>query len=251
MEVNEVEISWARKALRFIGRKRQGETYVEWITIMKENMVRLKTLSQADHVLIIRKEDELTASIILPDENSNIEHIDPFVIEITADVDEPLYINAAADSLDKKLVNLLDSANSVVLLPLNEVDIQGCLVLAWAEDFRFSNDFKEFVEACLERIREDISLSRTHYSLEELKVRFNSILQAVPQSIAFMDNTGQNSWINDKASKLFSLPGGNVSPHLLSSAMHKLRSEAVNKEEILKRGQELFQSKDKKIDDWQ
>lgn len=251
MKVNEIGVNWARRALSFIGRQRHDESYVECTAIIKENMIALKSLAEADHVLLIKREDLLTASMSFADENSGTERIDPAVLKIIEGSNEPLYINAQAAVLDESLLSLLNGADSVVFLPVNEIDVQGCLVLIWSDYFDFSADFKEFIQVCLERIRENIKLSRTYYSLEELKVRFNSILQAVPQSIAFIDDTGQNSWINDKASALFTLPGGNVSPHLLAGAMHKLRADAVNKEEILKRGQELFRSKDKKIADWQ
>ena len=251
MEVNEIEVNWAKRALDFIGRESQSETYKEWATIMEQNMIHLKSLAEADAVLIIKKEDEITASIVLPDQITIKRYIDPSILKIADDCGEPMYFNNSFEQFDKELINELKDASSVVLLPVNEIDMQGCVVLVWYNNFDFNSDFKEFIRACLSRIREIIKLSRTYYSLEELKMRFNSILQAVPQSIAFVDDSGQNGWINDKAADLFDIPGGNVPPYLLAPAMQKLRSEADNKDEIFKRGQEFFKSKDKTIDSWE
>lgn len=251
MEVNQIAINWAKRALNFIGQERPDEAYEKWNVIMKKNMVRLKSLAEADRVLIIRREDEVTARVIFPEDTArSTEYVEPAVIRITEDKHAPLYFNEPSEQLDKNLFSIIKSGEAVVLLPINEFDIQGCMVLIWDRDFDFNSDFREFTEVCLSRMTETVRLARTYYSLEELKVRFNSILQTVPQSIAFIDDSGQNSWINDHAAKLFSLPGGNVSPFLLAPAMQQLRTSAVNKDEIFKRGQELFQSKDKKIANW-
>lgn len=245
-------VNWAKRALGFIGQESHGEAYEKWSVIIKKNMVRLKALAEADRVLIIRKEDEVTARIIHPEDTARSkEYVEPAVLSVIADKHVPLYFSDPSGQLEKGLLSVIKGGESVVLLPINESDIQGCMVLVWDDGFDFNDDFKEFIAVCLSRMTETVRLAHTYYSLEELKVRFNSILQTVPQSIAFIDDSGQNSWINDHAAALFSLPGGNVSPFLLAPAMQKLRTTAINKDEIFKRGQELFQSKDKKIADWQ
>ena len=249
MPVNQMPVNWAKRALNFIGQERQNETYEEWTAIMKKNMVQLKSLTEADQVMIIRKEDELTASVIVPG-GDNKENIDPSVIELIEGHLEPLYLNKPYQQLNKHLLNIINNAAAVVILPMKEIDVEGGLILIWQDDFDFNEDFKEFIAACLARIRETVKLSRTHYSLEELKVRFNSILQAVPQSIVFIDDSGQNSWINDQAASLFNISGGNVSPSVLAAVMHNLRANADNSADIFKRGQEVFQSKEKKADNW-
>jgi len=249
MPVNQMPVNWAKRALNFIGQERQNETYEEWTAIMKKNMVQLKSLTEADQVMIIRKEDELTASVIVPGGESK-ENIDPSVIELIEGHLEPLYLNKPYQQLNKHLLNIINNAAAVVILPMKEIDVEGGLILIWQDDFDFNEDFKEFIAACLARIRETVKLSRTHYSLEELKVRFNSILQAVPQSIVFIDDSGQNSWINDQAASLFNISGGNVSPSVLAAVMHNLRANADNSADIFTRGQEVFQSKEKKADNW-
>ncbi|WP_158799175.1 response regulator [Pedobacter sp. L105] len=250
MELNQIAINWAKRALNFIGQKRGIDVYEEWTTIMKKNMVQLKHLAEADRVIIVRKEDEITARAIFHDNLTSEELIDPSILKVAKEKYDPLYFDRPSAQLDKDLLSWLKNPSAVAILPVSEIDVRGGILLIWDKEFDFNEDFREFIDACLSSIKETIKLSRTHYSLEELRLRFNSILQAVPQSIVFVDDSGQNSWVNDQASKLFAIPGGNVSPQQLAPAMQRLRTAADNKAEILKRGQELFQSKDKRIDNW-
>ena len=249
--MNPTEINWAKKALTFIGRENQIDDYEEWITIMRAHMIQLKLLSEADRGVIIRKDDELTAHIFYLTGIDSGNFIDPSVMSVMQGKDQPVYVNRPFGNLDKHQLALFQNAAAIAILPVNEIDIQACLILMWDAPFDFTEDFKEFIQVCLSRTRETVKLSRTHYSLEEIKARFNSILQAVPQSIAFIDDSGQNSWVNEHAARLFQIPGGIVSPELLATAMQNLRTSADNKDDIFKRGLELFQSKDKKIDNWQ
>lgn len=251
MGIDQVTINWAKRALNFFGQKHESEAYEEWTAIMKKNMIQLRLLADADRVMILRKEDEQTARVIHPDDHISEHFIDPALLKVAKGINDPLYFNQPALQFEKDLLALWKNPSAVAILPVSEIDVRGGIILLWDKDFDFNDDFREFIDVCMARIKETIRLSRTHYSLEELKVRFNSILQAVPQSIVFIDDSGQSSWINEHAAGLFEIPGGNVSPVLLATAMQSLRANAENNKEIFKRGQELFQSKDKRIDNWQ
>ena len=213
--MNPTDINWAKRALTFIGRENQIDDYEEWITIMRAHMIQLKLLSEADRAVIIRKDDELSAHIFYLTGIDSGNFIDPSVMSIIQGKDQPVYVNRPFGNLDKHQLALFQNAAAIAILPVNEIDIQACLILMWDTPFDFTEDFKEFVQACLSRTRETVKLSRTHYSLEEIKARFNSILQAVPQSIAFIDDSGHNSWVNERAARLFQIPGGIVSPNFL------------------------------------
>ncbi|TDQ06329.1 response regulator [Pedobacter metabolipauper] len=248
MDENRAAINWAKRALKFISQELQSETYEGWSTIMKKNTILLKSLAEADRLLIVKKEDEVTLSVVVPGESVKKKYIDPEALKNVND--QAIFSDMPFLELDINLTAQFKNAAAAVLIPFHEIDFQGCLVLEWDSQFDFNDDFKEFIQACLLKIKETLKLSRTYYALEELKVRFNSILQSVPQNIVFIDDSGKNSWINDKAAKLFGIPGGNVSPAVLAGLMQKLRATADNHEEISKKGQALFQSKDKHISDW-
>ena len=243
-------INWAKKALNFINKLGTVNGIESWESITRRSTFHLHQFTGASQMLIIKVEDHITAHIIGADGDEAI-YIDPAVFS-GLDSDKPQYFQYPFSRIDHKLAAQLHSAESLVLFPIINSNVKGYILLAWEEQFEFSEDFIEFAETCLARINEAIGLSNTYYSLEELKVRFNAILETVPQSVVFVDDSGNNSWINGHATKLFGLKTtGNVVPNALAEAMLKLRNSASNKQEIYKRGMELFKSKERKIDNWQ
>ena len=251
MQQELVSINWAKRALNFIARVGVSDIYEQWHTLMQRSMLCLKSLAAADSILFINKEDAVTARVI--DHNflkGNLVYIDPALLSTFAATKNPQYFQLPDHQLNDELVALLKSPASLTVLPVKQLDVDGYMILSWKQQFDFDEDFEEFIDSCLNKINETVKLARTYYSLEELKVRFNAILQTVPQSIVFIDDSGKNSWLNGNAAKLFAMEGGSVIPAKLSEAMLKLRGTASNKEEIFKRGMELFQSKDKSVSDW-
>ncbi len=219
---------------------------------MQRSMMYLRALSGASTVLLFKIEDSITIRVFTPESPENdVVYVDPAVLAAFIGDDEQQYFHEPYPNISPKTIELLNTPASLAVLPIVEGDIKGYILLAWESSFTFDDDFKEFIQSCVAKINESARLSTTYYSLEELKVRFNGILQTVPQSIVFADDTGKNSWINDHAAKLFNLPTGNVQPALLSAAMQQLRDGATNKEEIFRRGMEFFKSKDRRIDNWQ
>lgn len=250
MQQNSININWAKQALTFIARLGVVENYQEWFAIMQRSMVYLQELSGANHIVLLKNEDALTTRAIgVNTSKEDVVYIDPGLLSNFTQGLEPHCFEETLD-LPAKLLNLVGTPLCLMALPIQQLDINGYIVLAWENKFDFSDGFKEFANACLDKINETIRLTRTYYSLEELKVRFNAILQTVPQSIVFIDDSGNNSWVNDQASKLFGIDGGNVIPMQLSAAMQQLRAKASNKEEIFRRGMELFKAKDKSVSDW-
>lgn len=246
-----LEINWAKRALDFISRLGVTDHFEKWEVIMQRCMSHLIDLSGAAQVVLLKKEDLLTLSVINFDSaNKPGVYVDPVILDSLHLHDQPQYFQHPYTQELSELLVLLNLPVSFIALPFMDAEKAGCIFLGWKEGFDFSDDFMAFCVSCMGRINETTRLSATYYSLEELKVRFNAILQTVPQSIVFIDDSGNNSWLNDHAGKQLNLPGGYVLSAHLSEAMQKLRSSATNKEEIFRKGMELFQSKDKKIDSW-
>jgi signal transduction histidine kinase/CheY-like chemotaxis protein len=252
LQQNTVTINWAKQALNFIASLGVVASYQEWFDLMQRSMTYLQELSGADHIVLVKNEDSITTRLIaINTTKDDIIYVDPELLANLTRHTEPICFENPIENLPAKLLKLVGSPLCLMALPIKQMDINGYILLAWQNHFDFTDDFKEFATACLNKINETIRLTRTYYSLEELKVRFNAILQTVPQSMVFIDDSGNNSWINDQASVLFKIDGGNVAPMQLSAAMQQLRARASNKEEIFRRGMELFKSKDKSVKDWQ
>lgn len=252
MQEQITDLNWAKLALNFISNVGAADHYEAPEAIIKRSMIHLQHLSGAQEVMFIKNEDALTAKIIKPvAEKQETVYIDPIALLAFKDQEQPSFLQLSQLSLNPILLSLIQSPATIAVLPVTQTDMNGYILLSWNNCFNFNDDFSAFIKACLDKINETVKLSGNHYALEELKVRFNTILQTVPQSVVFIDDTGKNSWINEQAAKLFNIQGGNILPAKLAEAMQQLRSKATNKEEIFKRGMELFQSQDKKVKDWQ
>ena len=244
-------INWAKRALQFITRMGIAAGYEDWERILLRSMTSLKEFSGASQVILIKNEDALTFRVIDPEDLDNeVNYLDPVLFKDYVSSTDPLFYEQPF-TVEPKLLHLLGNPHCFSVWPVKQDNNDGLILLSWKDCFDFTADFIEFSTSCLAKINETAQLSNTYYSLEELKVRFNSILQTVPQSIVFIDDSGKNSWVNDNAAKLFALPSGNNIPATLSTAMQQLRNSASNKEEIFRVGMELFRSKDKKVDNWQ
>ena len=213
-------------------------------------MGNLKSFSFAAKVVLIKIEDAVTTRLIdLDQPDLNTSYIDASLFRSFESISKPLLLERPFQA-NTKLIELLDNPNCFALLPVRHISGEGLIVLSWDGCFEFSEEFSEFLTSCLAKINETAELSNTHYALEELKARFNAILQTVSQSIVFIDDSGKSSWVNDKAAQLFQLENGSNAPAKLSAAMQELRNTADNREEIFRIGMELFKSKDKAISDW-
>ncbi|RZK41386.1 MAG: response regulator [Pedobacter sp.] len=249
MRNDDTNINWAKQALTFIAKVSVYEGYQDWFSILQLSMANLKYLSGAEEVKLIKYEDELTISLFGIGTLKNApKYVDPRTFKLFSQQTTPLFLDDM--STLGKYVDVFSNPQTVVVFPIEEINVTGYIILTWQKPFDLSADFKEFSNACLVKIRETIRLTQIYYSLEELKVRFNAILQTIPQGVVFIDDSGKNSWVNEPAAKLLSIEGGHVAPTLLSMAMNQFRAKANNKAEILQKGLEIFKSAEKKIEDW-
>ncbi|MHA4894432.1 response regulator [Pedobacter sp. PWIIR3] len=227
-----------------------AERFQTWEWIMQKSVVALKDISQASKALLIRNEDTLTSRIInLDTDMGQMTYLDPVILQDLSAAREPQFYVTPFE-VNTNLLGLLENPYCFAVFPVKHSNGDGFIFLAWEKCFEFSEDFIEFANSCLDKINEISRLSNTYYALEELKLGFNAILHTVPQCIVYIDDSGKNSWINDRAATLFKLDSGSVVPAKLSEAMQHLRNSASNKEEIFRTGMEIFKSKNKKISNW-
>ncbi|RZK82611.1 MAG: response regulator [Pedobacter sp.] len=251
MSDNQSNINWAKAALKFINHMGLVDKFEAWDSIVLRSTAAIKEFSSAFKVLLVKQEDAVTSRIIDPEaDNGQVNYANPELflpfkgVETVQFFEKPVQANS-------KIYEMLGAPYCFAVLPVRQEQHEAFIFLAWNDCFEFTEDFAEFANTCRNKINELAVLSDTYYALDELKVRFNAILQTVPQSIVFIDDTGKNSWLNDHAGKLFNLKGGNVLPSALSSAMQELRNTAVNREEIFKVGMKLFSSENKSVVNWQ
>jgi len=149
-------INWAKKALNFINKLGTVNGIESWESITRRSTFHLHQFTGASQMLIIKVEDHITAHIIGADGDEAI-YIDPAVFS-GLDSDKPQYFQYPFSRIDHKLAAQLHSAESLVLFPIINSNVKGYILLAWEEQFEFSEDFIEFAETCLARINEAIGL---------------------------------------------------------------------------------------------
>lgn len=135
-------------------------------------------------------------------------------------------------------------------LPINENGFCGGIQLlpnsALAED----SGFREFLQTAWTGLKEVAYLVQSYYILDELKARFNTILETVPQGVVFIDEGGKNGWLNTNAARILHLESGENQPMAISTAMQELRNTAVNKDDIAKEGARFFSTPGQSIRGW-
>jgi signal transduction histidine kinase len=237
---------WLRKIVEFMRCLDQVEN-ADANDILKIPLLKLQELSAADDIFFIELKDPVTATVTYAFPGpAPLTMIDPvFFDNISGTM--PMYFGGKPFP---ELNTGSSDTGSTVILPLTGNNPKSCVILIWHEPVQFSSEFKEFVDISFSVVRRIAKVSTVFYSIEQLEVYFNAILQTVPQSIIFIDNSGSRSWVNENASQLLDLPSGIVEPALLASKMQSFRSLASNREEIFERGMQLFQLGRKVTGDW-
>ncbi|EHQ24534.1 PAS/PAC sensor hybrid histidine kinase [Mucilaginibacter paludis DSM 18603] len=137
-----------------------------------------------------------------------------------------------------------------VFLPLNEAHFKGALILYWSAAFEVDDLIAEFLNHAWVALRDVICLMQTQYDIEELSTRFNAIMETTPQGIVFVDDSGKGAWVNKQASQILGVNNDKNEPLAISMAMTRLRSAAINQEEIQREGMKLFSSPNQSLLDW-
>ncbi|HEY9641787.1 MAG TPA: ATP-binding protein, partial [Coleofasciculaceae cyanobacterium] len=76
------------------------------------------------------------------------------------------------------------------------------------------------------------------------------MLETIPQGIAFVDESGEQGWINQTAATQLDLPQGSVEPTVLAQAMTALRMTADHPEDLATQAAQFFSQPHVEIRDW-
>ncbi|HEY9837514.1 MAG TPA: diguanylate cyclase, partial [Vampirovibrionales bacterium] len=111
------------------------------------------------------------------------------------------------------------------------------------------------LQRCLESLRGELRMllqfQETTWRLERTTIRLGAILETIPQGVIFVDDQGEQSWLNPSAAQHLDLQPGEVKPLEIALAMAKLRSNADNQEALCAQAAKLFQEPAMEIRDWQ
>lgn len=233
-----MEIDWTVEALGFFEGILTLDEEADFQTICEQTASLLKRHSHADAVALLQQKDHVTVQHLagLPDSflsDTNIggwlsERIDKDIIQFSEPLDDQCQIS----------------------LPVVNDDFKGAFFMMVPIAFRADDGFVKFIQKLWPVLKKTIRLGHINSSIFELRTRFNAIMETIPQGVVYIDNSGISAWTNTQGAKFLKLSQQTIEPLKISTAMQKLRDEAINSEDILSKGNELFTNPNQSIQDW-
>lgn len=112
-------------------------------------------------------------------------------------------------------------------------------------------EFREFLARLRPGLEEAVRMGLAIQAAERAKARFDAVLETLPLSVLYLEDTGSEVFLNRHASELLGLTAGETRPLEVSQAMVRLRAQAQNAASIEATGMELFREPSRKIIDWE
>ncbi|CAL1517520.1 hypothetical protein MMC2321_01256 [Chitinophaga sp. MM2321] len=118
---------------------------------------------------------------------------------------------------------LLEGLSSVVIIPVYVEPHPGVIVLGWRKPQTYHSDFQDCMASIRLQLKEILTQSQQQLHFRGIAVRFDAILQAIPDAMVFINDEDAQGWVNQQAADLLSLSGpGEHAPAVLSGAIAQL-----------------------------
>jgi signal transduction histidine kinase/CheY-like chemotaxis protein len=226
-------INWTRDALDFLLSLHPLKKDKDFAHLYARSMELFIQYAHAHAAALIRIEDKVTAKVWYRTQDSFL-----------ASPLQPERLRTWA--LGDKIV----WEDGMFFLPIYENGFCGGIQLLPKSTLAEDPGFLSFLNVAWTGLKEVAYLVQSYYIIDELKARFNTILETIPQGVVFIDEAGKNAWINSNAARILHLERGENHPTLISTAMQTLRNMAANKEDIAKEGTRFFSTPGQSIRGW-
>lgn len=223
------------------------------INLIAKALNLLRNFARADAAIALRQLDDVTAVAIaclphnaLPDRLTN-----PSLYAEAIASNQCLYYPNYPSTPNASRVLLAQGTKSLAVLPLVSADgKKGAILLIWYRSTQTSADLKQFIDSLLGNLRTLLKFNDLTTSLDKLQARFGAMLETIHQGVIFVDESGEQGWINQAAAHQLQLTPGYVEPPILAQAMATLRRSAENQVEIAYQAQQFFSQPQSKIRNW-
>jgi Signal transduction histidine kinase len=237
--VDPVTIDWQKQALDFLLSLYKVKDERDIPLIRAKIAESLQQYALANAAALVRLEDALTARILYSTTPLSSGFFDA---EYTHGV-----IEAGEIKIEDDPSLTLFPGNNIVF-PVSRGTLTGLFIIA--TNVPVDEAYRTFLSQAWEGLKGMTMLVQTYYSFEHLSARYNAILSAIDEAILFVDNSGQDGWVNNAAAALLHIrPGPNASL-VISRAMQQWRMTAVNAREIEQEAARLFQKPDGIVKEW-
>ncbi len=246
-----VPIEWALATQPILATLTQFDTTPE--QALTQAVSLLRDLTGADTAIAMRQLDAVSARVLvcLPSEALPNPLTTPAPFAEALVQRRILYYSdyAAAPGAARTLLSL--GTRALVVLPLEEPgSFQGAILLLWSHPVSFSEPLKRCLESLLGALRTLLRFQAATFDLDRLQVRLSTILEAIPQGVVFVDESGEQGWLNPAAALPLGLSPGKVEPQVIAQAMATLRAQAQNQAVLSAQAAELFAQPQAEIRDW-
>jgi signal transduction histidine kinase/DNA-binding response OmpR family regulator/HPt (histidine-containing phosphotransfer) domain-containing protein/PAS domain-containing protein len=246
------EVEWRLASQKILASLTQAEAATAETLICKA-VTLLRDFTGADAAIALRQLDSVTAEALvcqpqtaLPSQLTN-----PALFAAALEQNRSLYYPNYQTVDSASHVLLAQGVRSLAILPLKDSgDLRGAILLIWRRRIRLSAHLRQFNESLLSELRTLLQFCDTTLRLDKLQARFGAMLETIHQGVVFVDESGEQSWINQAAAKQLNLPSGAAHPPLIAQAMATLRTSASNSAEITAQGAKLFSQPQAEIRNW-
>ncbi|MGI0484021.1 ATP-binding protein [Pantanalinema rosaneae CENA516] len=217
-------------------------------------LTTLKTFAGSDGAIVLRQLDDVTAEalVCLPEDALPDRLTTPKLFADAIAQNRCIYYPNYPATATAATVLVAQGVQSVAVLPLSQVaQVQGAIVLFWYDPVQFSPQLQQFLATVLNGMRNLLRFQDMTLRLDQSRARLRAILETIPQGVVFVEESGEQGWLNHVAALQLGLPQGAVEPIAIAQAMTALRLRADNQQAITQQAAQLFTQPQGEIRDWQ
>ncbi|MFB2968676.1 response regulator [Aerosakkonema sp. BLCC-F183] len=222
-------------------------------TIISQVLTLLRDYACADAAIVLRELDEVTAEVLvsLPSRTLPARLTTPTLFAEALSENRCLYYIDYPSTPNAFHVLLAQGTKSLAVLPLQDKSsLRGAILLIWYRQANISSHLQQLMESVLGQLRTLLKFSDTTLRLDRLQARFSAMLETIHQGVVFVDESGEQGWINQAAAAQLGLNPGAVEPSAIASAMATLRTSADNQTEIAAQAAKFFTKPQAEIRNW-
>ena len=256
-------IEWRLASQSVLANLTDADTAATPDTVITQAVSLLRDFAGADAALALRQLDDVTAYAVvcqpwdaLPDKLTT-----PKLFATALAENRCLYYEDYPSTPRASHVLLARGTQSLAVLPLaTPLDspltkgglegVRGAILLIWHSRTEISPHLRKFIESLLGELRTLLQFSDTTLHLDKLQARFSAMLETIHQGVVFIDESGEQGWMNQAAALALRLPPGLVEPASIAQGMAMLRASADNQQEIAAQGAKLFSNPNAEIRNW-
>jgi signal transduction histidine kinase/CheY-like chemotaxis protein/HPt (histidine-containing phosphotransfer) domain-containing protein len=227
--------------------------------LLNQVLALLHDFAGADAVIALRQVDVVTAQVLasLPPKALPDQLTTPVLFEEAIAQNRCLYYVDYPTTPNASHLLLAQGTQSLAVLPLLPPLTQGeakrtsgAILLIWQRRCEISVHLRQFIESLLGELRTLLQFCDTTLRLDKLQARFGAMLETIHQGVVFVDESGEQGWVNQAAALQLGLTPGAIEPPLLAQSMATLRTSADNQAEIAAQASQFFSQPQPEIRNW-